>query len=175
MKSSVKKTEKERQWEEVDSSEAADFDGRTFQTPSAWISQTELVNSPETAQQGDWSHRVSKPKFKHLARSSSKTKSCILLQSSLHSWAQAAPTHQLGCASSSFPFHHAALNHWSTFRTICTAWHGLINTEQSHHWRWQISFYKHVTNMNIVVSLFSFWSNYHRRFNVEKWHKGMRK
>lgn len=46
----------------------------------------------------------SRPKFKHLARSSSKTKSCIFLQSSLHSWAQAAPTHELGCASSSFPF-----------------------------------------------------------------------
>lgn len=46
----------------MDSSEAADCGGRTLQTPNARISQTDLVNSPEIAQQGDWKHHAKQAK-----------------------------------------------------------------------------------------------------------------
>lgn len=46
----------------MDSSEAADCGGRTLQTPNAQISQTDLVNSPEIAQQGDWKHHAKQAK-----------------------------------------------------------------------------------------------------------------
>lgn len=78
---------------------------RMFQTPNTCISQTELVNSPEIAQQGCWKQPMqSRPKIKHLACSSLKIRSCIFLLSSLHSKPQAAPLHEVCCVSRSLPF-----------------------------------------------------------------------
>lgn len=49
------------------SSEAAGCGQRMFQTPNTCISQTELVNGPETAQQGYWKHHAKQAKNQTLS------------------------------------------------------------------------------------------------------------
>lgn len=134
----------------MDSSEAADCGGRTLQTPNARISQTDLVNSPEIAQQGDWKH--------HAKQAKNQTFSTLELKDQkLHFPAelpaQEATGSEVGCAVRA----GACPSRRSTPRTGCTARrHGPFSMEQSHHWHQQLIVYKHVTNMNIVGSLFSF-------------------
>lgn len=160
------------QWEEMDSSEAADCGGRTLQTPNTRISQTDLVNSPEIAQQGDWKHRAKQAKNQTFSTLELKDQK---LHFPAELPAQEATSSEAGCAVRAGAALRTALLRTAAAhqdRLHCTATRP-FSMEQSHHWHQQLIIYKHVTNMNIVGSLFSFWSNYQRRFNVENWHKGM--